>query len=71
MALINVPQEEFARSLCVVMATDVVAALLSKPRREELCMILSMRFGMKVCRRLDKQGWLPSAKLVSDDFQLD
>ncbi|ETI62117.1 ATP-dependent helicase [Marinomonas profundimaris] len=27
-------------------------------------------FGMKFCRRLEQQGWLPSAKLVTDDFSL-
>lgn len=27
-------------------------------------------FGMKFCRRLEQQGWLTSAKLVTDDFSL-
>ena len=27
-------------------------------------------FGMKFCRRLEQQGWLASAKLVTDDFSL-
>lgn len=27
-------------------------------------------FGMKFCRRLEQQGWLPAAKLVTDDFSL-
>ncbi|MBJ7539071.1 ATP-dependent helicase [Marinomonas sp. C1424] len=27
-------------------------------------------FGMKLCRRLEQQGWLPSAKLLTDDFSL-
>ncbi|MEL0624186.1 ATP-dependent helicase [Marinomonas arenicola] len=27
-------------------------------------------FGLKLCRRLEQQGWLPSAKLLTDDFSL-
>ena len=27
-------------------------------------------FGMKLCRRLEQQSWLPSAKLITDDFSL-
>lgn len=27
-------------------------------------------FGMKFCRRLEQQNWLPTAKLVTDDFSL-
>ncbi|WP_254682363.1 ATP-dependent helicase [Marinomonas sp. FW-1] len=27
-------------------------------------------FGMKFCRRLEQQGWLTSAKLITDDFSL-
>ncbi|WP_239544045.1 ATP-dependent helicase [Marinomonas foliarum] len=27
-------------------------------------------FGMKFCRRLEQQGWLASAKLITDDFSL-
>jgi DNA helicase-2/ATP-dependent DNA helicase PcrA len=27
-------------------------------------------FGLKLCRRLEQQGWLPNAKLLTDDFSL-
>lgn len=27
-------------------------------------------FGLKLCRRMEQQGWLPNAKLVTDDFSL-
>ncbi|MDB4837705.1 ATP-dependent helicase [Marinomonas sp.] len=27
-------------------------------------------FGMKLCRRLEQQSWLPSAKLLTDDFSM-
>ncbi|MCV2402945.1 ATP-dependent helicase [Marinomonas sp. C2222] len=60
----------FNKSAQTEFSERLSAQLTASGHRRSPSVMTFHAFGMKFCRRLEQQSWLPSAKLLTDDFSL-